>query len=126
MNKIEQLKVVEKPWGRELWFAQTSNYMGKILEIDPGKSTSIHKHEIKEETMYVFQGRCQVLSKDDIRIYYPGSFIHIEPGDVHSMTATGDTGQRVILFEVSTPFPEDSIRLEDKYSRPCVKEAQQK
>ena len=120
MNKLKQLKIVKKPWGREIWFARTNNYMGKILEIDPGEDVSFHRHEIKEETMYVFQGRCSVLLNRNVRIHYPGSFIHIMPGNSHSMAAAGD--QRVILFEVSTPFPEDSIRLEDKYDRPCAKE----
>jgi len=120
MNKLKQLKIVKKPWGRELWFAHTNNYMGKILEIDPGEEVSLHDHEIKEETMYVYQGECQVFSDDDIRPFHPGEFIHIVPGNIHRMRAIGD--QRVILFEVSTPFPEDSIRLEDKYGRPCVKE----
>ena len=122
MNKIDQLKVVKKPWGRELWFALTKNYMGKILEIDPGEEVSLHRHEIKEETMYVYQGRCSVFLNGNVQIYYPGSFIHIVPGHAHLMRATGE--MRVILFEVSTPFPEDSIRLTDKYGRPCVKEDQ--
>jgi len=117
MNKLERIRIVKKPWGRELWFAHTNNYMGKLLEIDPGEEVSLHRHEVKEETMYVYQGRVSVFSKDDIQIYYAGSFIHIAPGDAHLMRATGE--QRVILFEVSTPFPEDSIRIADKYGRPC-------
>ncbi len=120
MNQLERIRVVKKPWGRELWFAHTNNYMGKILEIDPGEWVSFHRHEVKEETMYVYQGRCRFETKATIQICYPGTFIHIAPGEAHKMMATGD--QRVILFEVSTPFPEDSIRLEDKYGRPCVKE----
>jgi len=120
MNKLKEIKIVKKPWGRELWFAQTNNYLGKILEIDPDEEVSLHKHEIKKETMYVYQGRVSIFLQGETRIYYPGSFVHIMPGHAHLMRATGE--QRVILFEVSTPFPEDSIRLADKYGRPCVKE----
>ena len=27
-------KIVPKPWGRDVWYARTDRYAGKILEVD--------------------------------------------------------------------------------------------
>lgn len=123
MNKLKYIKVVKKPWGRELWFAWTDDYLGKVIEINPGQEISLHKHVAKEETLWVSQGRCKVdiEGKDGRmwgRICVPGDKFHILPWRKHQMRAF----TKVVLFEVSTPHPKDSIRLKDKYGRKCVDE----
>ena len=50
------MKVVEKPWGREVWWAVTEHYAGKILEVRAGHSLSLQYHLRKMETMLYFQG----------------------------------------------------------------------
>ncbi len=120
MNILITEKLVEKPWGRERWFALTNNYLGKILEIDKNQQVSMHKHEIKEETLRLISGVVEVyeLSSDNqdslLRTLVPGESIHIKPGEPHSFKALCDS----VFFEVSTPHPEDSVRLKDYYDRP--------
>ena len=123
MNKLNYTRVVKKPWGRELWFAWTDDYLGKILEINPGQEVSLHKHKIKEETLWVSEGSCKI----DVeakggrmcgRTCGPGDKFHVSPGRKHQMRAF----TKVVIFEVSTPYPEDSVRLKDKYGRECVDE----
>ncbi len=122
-NKINSTKVVKKPWGEEIWFAQTNNYMGKILIIEPNQRVSRHFHDIKEETLYVWEGKVKVNRRrrgdkqGSGRWVMPGGKFHLNPGDIHTFQAA--IGQRAVLFEVSTPFPEDSIRIQDFYGRPC-------
>ena len=62
----ENVKIVQKSWGREIWMAnnEKENYCGKILEIFPGNSTSLHFHSLKHETFYVLEGRLQVNTVD--------------------------------------------------------------
>ena len=48
--KFQDVKIVDKPWGREVWYAHTPDYAGKLLEVSAGKRLSLQKHEIK--------GRC--------------------------------------------------------------------
>ena len=36
----ESAKRVDKPWGYEIWWARTDRYVGKILHINAGESTS--------------------------------------------------------------------------------------
>ena len=122
-NRLLATKTVLKPWGKEIWFAQTDNYMGKILIIDPNQRVSRHYHEIKEETLYVWEGEVKVDRRPrgsktgSGRWVKPGGKFHFKAGDVHTMQAA--LTKRVVLFEVSTPFPEDSIRVQDFYGRPC-------
>ena len=42
-----------------------------------------------------------------------GSAFHFPPGTVHRVTALDDT----TILEVSTPHPDDVVRLEDRYGR---------
>ncbi len=120
MNLLKKEKIVEKPWGREIWFAQTNDYLGKILEIKKEQQVSMHRHEIKEETLRLISGVVELygLSPDNgdilLRTILPGESVHIKPGEPHSFKALSDA----VFFEVSTPFPEDSIRLRDYYDRP--------
>lgn len=116
MNKLTKPRIVKKPWGREIWFVLTGNYLGKILEINPNKQLSLHKHEIKQETMYVYQGFMEAWLEDEsgkinIEVLHPGAVLHVEPSRQHSMKCL--SLKKVVLFEVSTPFPEDSIRVRD-------------
>ena len=55
-------KKVEKPWGHEIWLAnnEEENYCAKILFIKKDKSTSMHYHLDKHETMHVLRGTLMV------------------------------------------------------------------
>ena len=106
-------KIVEKPWGREVWYAHEDRYAGKIIEVTQGHALSLQKHERKQETMYLQSGRLVYhLNGQDFEMS-PGQCITIHPGDVHRITALEDS----VVLEVSTPELDDVIRLEDRYGR---------
>ena len=106
-------KIVEKPWGREIWYAHTGHYAGKVLEVKAGHRLSLQKHEIKEETLFLFSGKVKLTYGNQIYDWEPGRFVHIPPNTVHRFEAIEDA----VLLEVSTPFLDDVIRIEDDYSR---------
>ncbi|MFL5731555.1 MAG: cupin domain-containing protein [Chloroflexia bacterium] len=110
---IQTPKVVDKPWGREIWYAETDHYAGKVLEVTAGKRLSLQKHEIKEETLYLLSGKVKLTYGDQTYTWEPGHFIHIPPNTVHRFEALEDS----VLLEVSTPHLTDVIRLEDDYER---------
>jgi mannose-6-phosphate isomerase-like protein (cupin superfamily) len=60
---------VDKPWGHELWFAQTDRYAGKLLHVDSGQRLSIQYHEEKDETSYLLSGRL-LLSQGGTRTHW--------------------------------------------------------
>ena len=50
------MRVVEKPWGFEYIWAETDDYVAKMLHIEPKQRLSLQYHENKEETVYVLEG----------------------------------------------------------------------
>ena len=109
------MRRVKKPWGREIIWAETSNYVGKILIIEPGHRLSKQFHEKKEETLYVLEGILLNHLDDKIEKYFPGQRIHVNPLQVHRFGAPED--RRVKVVEVSTNYLEDVVRIEDDYDR---------
>ena len=115
------MKIVTKPWGREVWWAHAKNkYMGKLLEINDGHKLSLQYHNIKDETIYVLSGTLSLFysaRKDgelkEMKLEEGESF-RVIPHTIHRFaTQDGD----VTLLEVSTDHPEDVVRLEDDYDR---------
>jgi len=107
---------VDKPWGYEIIWAQTDNYVGKLLHLNPGQRLSKQYHNIKEETIYVLRG---VLYNHDAngakQRLVTGDVLHISPGQIHRFEAWGITPTE--LMEVSTNHLDDVVRLEDDYDR---------
>lgn len=108
------LKTVLKPWGKEVWFARTPKYAGKLLFIRKGHRLSKQYHRFKDETLYTDKGTYLLELDGRKRRMPPGSAVRFRPGAVHRMEARyGD----VRLIEVSTSQLRDVVRLEDDYRR---------
>ena len=106
-------KIVDKPWGREVWYAHSDRDAGKILEVDAGHLLSLQKHLVKHETLYLLSGRMEFTRDGRVFEWTPGTAIEIPPGTVHRMEAVEDS----VILEVSTPELDDVVRLEDRYGR---------
>jgi mannose-6-phosphate isomerase len=109
---------VEKPWGYELWWAETPLYAGKILHVDAGQSLSLQMHREKDESSYLLSGRLRLTrgpSADELTTEEvgPGFAWRVEPGTVHTIEALEDCD----VLEVSTPHLDDVVRLRDRYGR---------
>ena len=111
-SSVKPPKVVEKPWGKEIWIADEPEYGGKILEIKKGYSTSVHYHRKKKETIYVDKGKLLVRSGSNEFVVEEGHSITIEPYTVHQLVALED----VRLIEVSTQPLNERVRIEDPYA----------
>jgi mannose-6-phosphate isomerase len=109
---------VEKPWGHEIWWAQTDRYAGKLLIVKAGQRLSVQLHREKDETSYLLSGRLLLLqgpSAEELseREIGPGTSWRNEPGVVHTVEALEDA----TILEVSTPELDDVVRLSDRYGR---------
>ena len=109
---------VEKPWGHELIWARTGQYVGKILHINKGQQLSLQFHRVKEETIFIQSGRMKFIYEEKPGhlaeiIMNPGDCHHIPPNTKHRMIALDDCD----VFEVSTPQLDDVVRIEDSYGR---------
>lgn len=117
-STVSTPRVVQKPWGSELWFAHTDLYAGKLLRVRAGCRLSVQYHESKDETSFVLSGRVVVTQGDSqatlrSRELGPGASWRNTPGMVHTLEAIDDAE----VVEVSTPEVTDVIRLEDRYGR---------
>ena len=108
---------VDKPWGYEIIWAHTDNYVGKILHITAGHALSVQYHEVKDETVYLLSGEliCRVWengSPKDVGLKVGQSY-RITPHTIHQMEAVTDCD----VLEASTPHLDDVVRLKDRYGR---------
>jgi mannose-6-phosphate isomerase-like protein (cupin superfamily) len=110
---LQTPRIVDKPWGREIWYAHEDRYAGKVLEVKQGHALSLQKHERKQETMYLDSGRLLYHFNGAEFEMEPGQCITVRPGDIHRIEALEDSR----ILEVSTPELDDVIRLEDRYGR---------
>jgi mannose-6-phosphate isomerase len=110
---------VEKPWGHELIWAESEQYVGKLLFVKAGESLSLQFHRAKDESWLVQDGRAKLelgSAGDAVlraEVVGPGATFRFRPGTVHRVTALEDT----TIIEVSTTELDDVIRLEDRYGR---------
>jgi len=127
-SPLHSPKVVEKPWGREIWFADQPAYAGKVLEVKAGKRLSLQYHERKTETLFLLSGRVNLtfrpltpgeepatVSSLTPTLWLPGQSVHIPVRTIHRFEALEDS----ILLEVSTPDLTDVVRLQDDFQRPA-------
>lgn len=108
-----EVRTIDKPWGREIWWAQTGNYVGKLIQVKAGQALSLQYHEKKQETMLFVAGKGRLVLGERAIDVEAGMAVTIEPGTVHRVIAETDLS----FFEVSTPEVEDVVRLEDRYGR---------
>jgi mannose-6-phosphate isomerase-like protein (cupin superfamily) len=109
---------VEKPWGYELLWAETAQYVGKILHVNAGESLSLQYHEIKDETIHLLTGRMRFTvgtagdRLEEVALD-AGQSYRVRPGTIHRMEALTDCD----ILEASTAHLDDVVRLEDRYGR---------
>lgn len=118
LSEKQKIFKTEKPWGYELLWAHTNQYVGKILFVKANHSLSLQFHQKKEETIFLETGLLEVeygetessLKKMTLK---PGESFHIPTKLIHRFKAIEDCR----IFEVSTNFLEDVVRLKDSYGR---------
>jgi mannose-6-phosphate isomerase len=109
---------VEKPWGWELIWAETDQYVGKLLFVRKGESLSLQYHERKDESWLVREGRARLELGDvggelEALEIGPGDAFRWRPRTLHRLAAIEDT----LVVEVSTQHLDDVVRVEDRYGR---------
>jgi mannose-6-phosphate isomerase-like protein (cupin superfamily) len=100
------------PWGREIWWAMTDRYAGRLLEVRAGHALSLHLHERKHETLFVQRGTGRLRRGEEWHWVRPGAVFAIPPGTPHRIEAHAD----LAMIEVSTPEVDDVVHLEEQDS----------
>lgn len=105
----------ERDWGREVFFARTPEYLGKILYMNAGTRGGLQCHVEKMESFHLFTGRAEVEYDPGDGLVtvemVPGQTFHIPPKAVHRVTAITDC----IFLEASTSHLNDRFHCEAFY-----------
>lgn len=118
-TKRDELPIrVDKPWGYEIWWAWTDDYVGKILHVAAGHKLSVQYHEVKDESSFLLKGRIflhkgSTLDNLVATELGEGAQWRNRPGEIHTIEAIEDSD----VLEVSTPHLDDVVRLSDSYGR---------
>ena len=117
-NYINNQKVVQKPWGKEVWLELNDKYCYKRIYINAGFKTSYQMHNYKLETNFIIKGKAEVWLENDEGIVEKfimnsGDYFTVLPPRKHRVIAITD----IILQEVSTPEVDDVIRINDEFNR---------
>ena len=73
---LKEHRHIKKPWGSEEIWAETKDYVGKRMFINPGQRMSLQYHKIKEETVFVLSGTLRIWKSDDEKDY-----VDLRPGE---------------------------------------------
>jgi len=119
MYESKPYKIVNKPWGREVWLELNDRYCYKRIYINAGTRTSFQYHNKKHETNYLIKGKAEVWLENDNEVIEKfkikeNDFFNVVPPRKHRIIALTD----IILQEVSTSEVDDVIRVEDDTNRP--------
>jgi len=115
---LKDIVIKLKPWGREIWFAWTHSYAGKILEIEKGERFSLQYHEKKFETQLIIEGKVKFTYGSNPKklknvTLSAGDKVDIPPKTIHRAEAL----EKTVIFEVSSPELDDVVKLADDYGR---------
>lgn len=97
--------VVEKKWGRELYYTNTDKFCAKELTVSPMSVCSYHRHLNKDEMFRCMSGTGFIQVND--RIYYvkEGEHLHIPHGTWHKFW----TVEGMVLLEISTHHEDSDV-----------------
>ena len=122
-------KRIEKPWGWEIHFvSEDKPYMGKLIHINAGARLSLQKHDKKQESWFLIEGKAVVIweSEENGELFetelVKGKGYSCEIGQRHRLKGLTDCD----VIEVSTPEIGTTYRLEDDYKREDETEEQRK
>jgi len=138
---LDQVKVVNKPWGWEKWLQAGDDvypFCLKQLLLKAENKTSLQVHQYKSESIIILSGTGFLLTYDEpfdcekylaggyseveikdivnnLRIIElkPNNVFHTPPGTIHRMIADSD----LLYIESSTTQLDDVIRLQDDKNR---------
>ena len=109
-------KIVKKPWGKEYLIFQNDVVAVWLLNIESGKSTSLHCHPIKKTGLILLDGKIEVdLGFYEKRTLEAPDKVMIRPGLFHSTKAVSS---KITMLEIETPIDKsDLVRFQDEYGR---------
>nr|WP_276510359.1 cupin domain-containing protein [Longimicrobium terrae] len=107
---------MDKPYGRNHVLVAGGEYGLSLAVLLPGRSTSLHAHELRREVFCVRTGVLS-LTRGDLQVRIgAGELDHSTPGEPHALANEGDEVLEVL--EIFSPaLLDDKVRISDRYDR---------
>ena len=116
--EIRQTQTSMRPWGSWTMLTRGIGYQVKEIEVQPGQSLSLQKHQQRSEHWIVIEGLAEVEIGGTTQVVASGQSVFIPVGVLHRLANVGDTMLRVVEVAAGAYLGEDDIeRFEDWYKR---------
>jgi mannose-1-phosphate guanylyltransferase/mannose-6-phosphate isomerase len=109
---------VHRPWGWYDGIDQGARFKVKRIQVKPGESLSLQKHDCRAEHWVVVQGIAEITCGDKKLQLVENQSTYIPLGEVHRLANPGSTPLEIIEVQSGSYLGEDDIvRYEDHYGR---------
>ena len=118
LKEGKQHKKIHRPWGFYVSIEERNYWQIKKIEVNPGASLSLQKHNHRSEHWIVVEGTAKVQVNDKVQTLSKNESVYIPIKSKHRLSNPGNSS--LILIEVQTGdyLGEDDIeRFDDIYGR---------
>jgi mannose-1-phosphate guanylyltransferase/mannose-6-phosphate isomerase len=120
LNRIEHIlpRKVHRPWGWYDSIDEGERFKVKRIQVKPGASLSLQKHQHRAEHWVVVKGAAEVICGDKTITLTENQSTYIPLGEVHRLSNPGSIPLEIIEVQSGSYLGEDDIvRFEDTYGR---------
>lgn len=112
---------VHRPWGWYDSIDQGARFKVKRIQVNPGASLSLQKHEHRAEHWIVVKGAAEITCGDKTLLLNENQSTYIPLGETHRLANPGLEPLEIIEVQSGSYLGEDDIiRMEDHYGRDQV------
>ena len=118
LREATQHRKIFRPWGSYFSMAEGINWQVKRINVNPGQSLSLQKHNHRNEHWVVVSGEALVEVGEEKKNLFKNQSVYIPVGCKHRLSNPGE--EQLILIEVQSGSylgEDDIIRYEDNYGR---------
>lgn len=118
LKEATEHKKTFRPWGSYISMAEGSSWQVKRINVNPGASLSLQKHNFRTEHWIIVSGKALVEIDKQIKTLQRNESTYIPLGCKHRLSNPGK--ELLVLIEVQSGNylgEDDIIRFEDKYGR---------
>ena len=122
LREATQHRKIFRPWGSYFSMAEGINWQVKRINVNPGQSLSLQKHNHRNEHWVVVSGEALVEVGEEKKNLFKNQSVYIPLGCKHRLSNPGE--EQLILIEVQSGSylgEDDIIRYEDNYGRKKMK-----
>lgn len=113
-----QHRKVHRPWGWYDSIEEGARFKVKRIQVKPGASLSLQKHNHRAEHWIVVTGTAEVTNGKSVLTLIENQSTYIPRGEVHRLANPGTTPLEIIEVQSGSYLGEDDIvRFEDAYGR---------